>query len=392
MGKKFKYLALILIVFSQNLKSQDNIDFQKTDSITYNFYLKGMWNDLQEAGNEAIGKGLDYKFLRQRLGYAYFAEGDYVRASKHLQKAYDFDSYDPFTLSYLYYSNLYLGKPEVAGLYASHLTPSSQVYYKIEPVKAVENIDFEFSFKIPSTRLRSNPWYYRLGLGSRPFARLGIYQSISAFSQNISVRYPTLYDRFSTRQYEYYLIARYALSRNLTLQGAYHLMYTDYSSSGFYTNIAYAGAVADFNLLRIQADVSFTGNTLGTFRQAGIRAGLRFPGIQNFVLNGGTAIVNNNGSDEIIWNAGAGIKLSRKIYAEGGITSGNMNYYNDYNALYVYNSIDPVSLKTGITINILTEDNLTFWIYTGSESKKYFENEIYKYNQFTFLGGLRWRH
>ncbi|HOW41308.1 MAG TPA: hypothetical protein PL123_12255, partial [Bacteroidales bacterium] len=69
-----------------------------------------------------------------------------------------------------------------------------------------------------------------------------------------------------------------------------------------------------------------------------------------------------------------------------------MNYYNDYDALYVYNSIDPVSLKTGITINILMENNLTFWIYTGSESKKYFENDIYKYNQFTFLGGLRWRH
>jgi hypothetical protein len=392
MGKKLRYLIPVLIILSQNLKSQENADFHYVDSLTYSYYSAGRWSELKKAGNDALKDGIDYKFLRQRLGYAYYIEGDYVRAAMNFEKAFVFDSYDPFTISYLYYTGLYLLKPENAGYYADKISPSLQDYYKIKPVNLAEDIDFEFSFKVPSTHLRSNPLYYRFGIGSRPVPRLGIYQSVSAFSQDISVRYPTLYDRFRTRQFEYYIIARYGIGRYLSVQGAYHLMYTDYTTASFYTNIGYASLVADYNLFNLKADASVSKNVQDTYRQAGIRAAVRVPGKQNFIIKGGAHLVSSSSANELIYTAGAGVKLSKKLLVEGDFALGNMNYFNDFDALYVYNSMDPIRIKTGVTASILKSDNITLWIYLGGESKEYFENETYYYNQFTFLGGLRWRH
>lgn len=392
MGGKLKFVIILISFIGQELVAQDSNSFQRVDSLTYSYYLTGRWSELKETGNWAIEAGSDYKFLRQRLGYTYFVEGDYVRAIKNFGKALEFDSYDPFTLSYLYFANLYLLKPETAGHFASRLSPASRTYYNIHPKAVVENIDFEISSKVPSTRLRSNPWYYRLGIGSRPLPSLGIYQSVSVFTQNISVRYPASYDNFITRQFEYYIIARYSLGKYLTAQGAYHFLYTDNSTSPFHTNVGYAGLVADFNILSFQANASFSKNQQGSFTQTGLTTKVRFPGRQGIFLKGSAQLVSGDDSDEFVYSAGAGFALSRKLFAEGDFTSGNMNYYNDFDGMYVYNSIDPVSRKTGFTLSYVAGNNLTLWFHTGSESKVFFENDRYNYNQITFLGGLRWRH
>jgi tetratricopeptide (TPR) repeat protein len=108
MGSKFKYLVIVLSFFFFNfaVKAQIDIDFQSIDSLTYRYYKSGDWNNLINLGNKAIEHGIDYKYLRQRLGLAFFSNGDYFEARKHFEKALSFDSFDTFTLVYLYYTYL----------------------------------------------------------------------------------------------------------------------------------------------------------------------------------------------------------------------------------------------------------------------------------------------
>jgi hypothetical protein len=391
MGAKHGYIILILFYIGARAYCQTDLNFQSVDSITYKYYTSGDWSNLISFGNKAIESGIDYKYLRQRLGYAYFMTGDFVRAYRNFEKALQYDSYDAFTLAYLYYINLDLVKPETSGYYASRMSVSDRKSYNVNSSKAVENIDLELSLKVPSTTLRSNPLYLRFGLGSRPWPRLGLYQSISAFNQYITVRYPSQIIEYSNRQYEYYGIIKYALLPKFQIKAGYHFLYTDYSSLITYTNLSYFGMTTDIGLFNINLDGSLSDNSKETVIQGSLKAGFLIPGRANFRLTSGVSLVNQNNSTEIIYNNRIGFRLNQRIWMEGDVEWGNMNNYNDYDALYIYNSVDPMTFKSGLTTYFLTRDRITIWINLGTERKNYYETDLYNYKQFSFLGGLRWR-
>ena len=123
MGGKSKYLIIILLLFTVTCFAQEK-DFLHIDSVTYKFYLEESWEDLIREGEAAIESGTDYKHLRQRLGHAYFSKGDYLSARKHLKKALTYDSYDQFSLSYLYWANLNSGMEAYSGYIGKLLSGS----------------------------------------------------------------------------------------------------------------------------------------------------------------------------------------------------------------------------------------------------------------------------
>jgi hypothetical protein len=318
-------------------------------------------------------------------------KGDYVRSGRNFEIALKSDTYDPFTLAYLIYTNGEMLESEKSGYYASRLSKESLAAYQINPVKIVEDIDFELSIKVPSTSLRSNPNYYRLGLGSRPLARLRVYQSVSAFTQNITIRYPTQYRETTNRQFEYYASAAYSLLANWSVKAAYHFMYSDYTSGVSYTNLGYLGLSAHYNMLNITADGSFMKNSQITVSQAGVRAGIRFPGYSGVTVTSGIAMLNTDSVNDFIFSENVFFRLNSKTFMEGNVAWGNMDFYNDYDALYVYNSIDPLYFRASVTAYFLAGNRITIWMSLGTEEKKYYETNLYKYNQFSFLGGIRWR-
>lgn len=391
MGAKFRYLIIVLLFSFARLSAQTDLTFQLVDSVTYRYYLSGMWNELIGLGERAVEEGIDYKYLRQRLGYAYYMEEDYVRAGMNFEKALKSDTYDVFTLAYLSNTNSKLMEPAKAGYYASRLSNESRNTYQIKTTKIVESIDFELSRKIPSTSLRSNPNYYRLGIGSGPFARFKLYQSVSAFNQYLTIRYPTQYSQFKNRQFEYYASASYALLPNWSVKAAYHFLYSDYSSSVTYSNLGYFGLSANYNILNVTAEGSFLQNSLTTARQAGIRAGIRFPGFAGITLTSGIAMLNMEDQNNLVFNENVYFRISAKTWLEGEVAWGNMDYYNDYDGLYVYNSIDPLCFRGRLTTYYLAGSHVTIYFSLGGEEKKYYETDIYKYNQFSFLGGIRWQ-
>ena len=106
MGSKNRYLIFVLFFFPTLLFAQEKLDYEYVDSLTYSYYKNGDWNKLISLGQSAIDNNIDYKYLRQRIGYAFFIQGNYNDAKYQFEKAHTFDSYDQFSLEYLYYSYL----------------------------------------------------------------------------------------------------------------------------------------------------------------------------------------------------------------------------------------------------------------------------------------------
>jgi len=70
---------------------------------TYQLYNEENWYQLTEVGQEAVKNGLDYFYLRIRMGIAYFHLKNYRKAATHLEKALDFNGADASALEYLYF-------------------------------------------------------------------------------------------------------------------------------------------------------------------------------------------------------------------------------------------------------------------------------------------------
>ena len=391
MVRKFSYIIILLLILSYPATGQKNLNFQSVDTLSYNYYTKGDWENLIYLGNLAVKEGIDYKYLRQRIGYAYFIYGDYIRSVRNFERALQYDSYDPYTLGYLYYSNLDLLRVETAGYYSSRMTPDQRKAYQIKPTKIVESIDLELSTKITSTSLRSNPNYFRFGLNSRPLQRLSLYQSVSVYNQQGTIQNPAQQFPFHIRQFGYYGLIRYALFSHWNIKAAYHFIYSDFSSSITYSNLGYAVLSANFDILSLSIDASAIHNGEYITKQGGLKAGLTIPGNKNLSFTGGISVLNQQDTSRLIYSGSVGISLNKKIHMIADITYGYQNYYNDFDAMYVYNSIDPSIFRTGLTTYFLTKNRITIWINIGFERKEYFENNNYNYNQISLSGGVQWR-
>jgi hypothetical protein len=144
-------------------------------------------------------------------------------------------------------------------------------------------------------------------------------------------------------------------------------------------------------MLKFKAEGSILQNSQVTVSQAGFTAGIRFPGYSGVTLTSGIAILNNDAVNDLVFNENIFFRLNPKTWLEGNVAWGNMDYYNDYDALYVYNSPDPLNFRTRLTAYYLAGKRITIWMSLGTEEKDYYETNLYKYNQFSFLGGVKWR-
>jgi len=391
MVRKFSYILILLLNISFTAKGQGELNFQFVDTLSYYYYENGDWENLINLGSAAVKEGIDYKYLRQRLGYACFISGDYIRSLRNFEKALKYDSYDPFTLAYLYYSNIDLLRQESAGYYVKRMSADQRKTYRIKQFKLIESIDFELNTKITSTTLRSDPKYFRLGAGSQPLPRLGIYQSVSAFNQIGTIQYPTQEFRFQTRQFGYYGLIKYALLPHLNIKAAYHFIYSDFSSSITYTNMGYGSLTTHLGIFTLSADASAIFNNNYITRQGGLKAGITIPGNGNLTFTAGASVLNQQDTSRLIYSGSVGINLGKKVRMKADATYGYQNYYNDFDAMYVYNSIDPTIFRAGLTTYYLAKDRITLWINSGYERKEYFENNNYNYYQISISGGVLWR-
>jgi hypothetical protein len=334
---------------------------------------------------------IDYKYLRQRIGYAFFVQGDYYSAGKQFEAALSFDSYDQFSLEYLHYSNLNTGKEEYAGVLAQRLTPELRKKLSIRKFRIVEFIELEYNFKNAISVTRSNPQYYRLGISTKLGYRFSLYQSYSGYRQVISIQQNGSIKENQINQPEYYALLKYNIKNHLLVKTAYHFIHTASGSSFTNGNLFLLAFSEDMNRFSFEVSGSALNIEKEFTYQAGAGAGYTFPGRSGFYLNGTLSAMFQQNDNRIIYSQRAGLKVMKKTWLEGTVNFGRMTGYNDYNGLYVYNSYDPMTFRCGATMFLLFNRNIALWTNFSYESKEYLENSSLHYNQFSYLGGIKWK-
>ena len=392
MGTKIRNIIAVLILVWVNGYSQEATNFSKVDSLTYSYYLNGNWDSLISKGKDAIGQNIDYKFLRQRIGFAFFSRSQYGKAQKQFSKALTFDSFDSFSLKYLYLSYLYDGNDDAASLIAGKMNRETKEGLGAKLFKPIESIEAEYNFKYAGTRLRSHPQYFNIGLNSRIGSRLSLFQMFSNYAQTITVRLPATERDISDKQSEYYALVKFSFSPNLKLKTAYHFLNSSYSMTTSSAHLGYAGFFADYPTFRLGTEFSLMNIEDNHITQTGLIAGLKSIGRAGFYLTGSLSVLMNADSvRSVIYDQKAGIRLSSKTWLEGNVTFGNLSDFSEFSAMYVYNTIDPTSFRCGSTLFLFPGMHISLWFNFSYERKDFYENINYHYNQFSYLGGIKWK-
>lgn len=106
---------LLSFAFYANLSAQG--DFITLDKKTYEQYLRGDYKNLKKTAEGMIYKGIDYYYLRMRIGILSYNKQRYSSAVNHFNKALQQNSWDTVSNEYIYYSYLFSGRPADANLY-----------------------------------------------------------------------------------------------------------------------------------------------------------------------------------------------------------------------------------------------------------------------------------
>jgi len=112
-------LTILLLAFSATSFAQN--DFITLDKQSYDYYLQGDYRNLKKTGDKMLSMGIDYYYLRMRLGILAYNNQQYASATKHFTKALEFSSLDTVSREYIYNGYLLSGREADANLYLASI-------------------------------------------------------------------------------------------------------------------------------------------------------------------------------------------------------------------------------------------------------------------------------
>jgi hypothetical protein len=387
-----KYIILPAFIFAfLAARAQEN-RFAVADSVAEHLYNAGTWTQLIIYGNKLVRDSLDFPGLRFKMGYAYFMTANYKAAITQFNKVLNNDSYNSTARLYAYYCNTYLNNYIGASYHASYLDQETLRAIKLSPFGLID-AGFQTGIKLPNNDERDNGFYECISLSNRLSWRLQLEQSAIFFKQNIfRSAYTDYINQTGTtdKQFEYFVKARLALAKNISLLGSYHYLYTNYRNNTYHSNLGLFGMKYTSRYLDMQGDINFGRLINKTLKQ--YNAKLDFYPLGNFNLYSISrgSVLNLSNEDHLIYSQAIGFKLAKKTWLESSVTFGNLDDYQDADGLYVYNSIDPTKFKCGETIFYQLTAHALLELNYIYEKK----TDIYRsvnYNQSSVTFGISWK-
>lgn len=390
--RKLIILLLLFLFVSSNAQKYDR---QWVDSVTYKHYLNGSWDSLISVCRKVYKTSdIDFMYLRQRLGYAYFMKQNYALSKWHYEHALKFAPTDQTSLYYLYLNGVYAGDDSYARFFARKLDKETQTSLRLHAFRILNSADAEYNYKTGADKIkltrnqtfeRSGTNYVRIGLGSQPGYRLSLYQSVSSFNQTFNGN--TTYN-----QKTYYALLSYSLSSSLTVSAGFHYLNTSANDTATYNNTL---LLAKLSYSKHRFDVSVSGSVYGSSpystSQLTMHGGVLIPELRQLYLYGDYSILSNSGSTNGVYKFGAGFFPLKKLWLELYHTGGTQLNFNDLNGLYIYNSLDYSTSKTGVTALYYLTKNLSLVGNYSYENKVTSETISRSYNQHAITGGMIWK-
>ena len=430
------------------LNSADSQDFISVDSQTYAMYLAGEWDSLIVTGKQALEHDIDYFYLRIRIGIAYYEKHNYKSAVKHFTKALKLNTGDPVALEYLYYSYLYGGQQEQAGMLRNEFPQTLQ--QKLPPVKGkfIDRLSAEFLYSHAlNDNIVTDPgkWFSGLDPGYQTLTRSFIntnvrvrhrikpgisitqaytYLNKSNFNYYYDGLISTVVDGLKVIQNQYYLSPCFTTPTGFSITPYFHFLRIRYqvprdsetgfqggNSSGFsdqFTNQYAAGLSLEqytgkFNL-RMTGNYSNLNDSKQLLGSAGITwyPGGNLNAYLGTKINVQAEITDDGTSERLIPDFMGGFGIASRVWIELSGSYGDMRNYLEGNGYIVYNSLDWMNYKVvGIIIIPVTDAGSKIYLggrWTGHESQYVpvfpAENQDYNsitYNSISIFGGISWK-
>lgn len=357
-------ISSFLLAFSADLVSQ--VDFKSLNERTYNYYLNGDLKNLGKAADSLLSQGMDYYYLRMRLGIVSFTHQRYGRAFRNFAKALEFNDLDTLSREYIYKCYLFSGRKNDAGLYLNSLAD----YQKNSALKSLGKIGYSEIFFGSAFLLYDEPVYQLsnlnfvyAGIKSNLSFNAGIEGSLSPKLQGTlaftnfrkeGLYYSEMYPAgagYRYQQNQVYAKLNYSIFPGWELSGfGQAVIFTDpvinsQSGTGMginYVKSEYTGGVGlSKKSWKIRTDAGLSFSNFANSRQIRGECSVTWlpAGNLNFYLISawmGQTDKNWGGTYQV--NQEAGFKVFKKLWIEVGILKGNSFLYSRSQGYIINNS------------------------------------------------------
>lgn len=435
-----KQIILILVLWYVTTASAQKIplSYKQVDSTTYALYLKQDWKSVLEMGKKSQKEGIDFYYLKVRMGVSYFKEGKMLNAIKILEEAYAVNTYDITVQEYLYWAYRYSGLILESHLFYTKM--SKEVKDKIQldlpaisvidlGVLATSNSDYDKMLVANDNTNDNNVRYFpenyqlfSLGL-NHPFSnsvnfyhRLSIMPISSVQQENLSGEIKNT--SFNGNETRYYADVTFALGNRWYIDTYLNLIFgkyddvisdsqTDFNppgrSSSSSSSIKYTDYVFGVSLTKasyfIRNTVNVSISNLNGFNQFQGGYTVSFYPLGNKVLVpfGSVQFQNENSNSNVVYTGGVSINTSNFSITGYGNT-GELNNFVANNASLIYNQLATPLSEFGLTMKFITKKIDIKIGYSFMEMEDNFVAEsnsilptTFNFNQQNIIGGIVWK-
>ena len=426
MGKQILCIVLLWFVSTTNAQ-KTSLEIKEIDSITYALFLKEDWKPILKIGKQANAEGIDFYYLKVRMGIAYFKENKMFSVIQFLEEAYNLDTSNVVVQDYLYWAYRYSGLIMESRLFYRKMATSLQEITRLkEPlissinfnVLATSNLDYDDmlvsdadSETIDVRFIRKSQQMFSIGMSHSLFKRINFYHQFTFIPTNsvqqVNVSGVLENETYKGTESRYYADVTIALGNKWyfdayanVISGKYdNLNPIDETSASEikYNNLVFGGSITKASyFMRNSINVSVSDlNGLDQF-QVGYSMSLYPLGSTMLVPFGSIQYKSQDDDSNMIYTAGVAVTID-KLLLTGFGSVGNMNNYTANNGLIIYNQPATGLNEFGGTIKYFSKNSILKVGYSFMKMEDNYYDEYlevtskkFEFNQQNIIAGITW--
>jgi len=439
--RKIQAAAIWIIIFLpvwNKALGQEKPTFKEFDSLTWVQYYNGQWHELIKTGNQAIGAGYDYYYLRMRMGISGFMLERYRLAAIHFEKALGFNSSDQVAFRYLNKCYTLSGmEPEAANLNMRFPYAAKRAGVEnqlINDVNFLSGISFsEIDNRLPELNLTGEAGIYgEVNLGGNIFFKhagvnfsprsgllcfLGFtHTQLEKHQRIVALGLDTINRSYTLLQNQVYASVPVHIAKGWQITPALNLIriidepvMVSYDTINLHyiadtitlTQTNYVGSVrAMKNLayLGLGATFGFSHMPLNDQLQVSLEVNTYPFANLNLYSFSRASVLYINGNLYNHFKQTIGGRVAKWLWMQGSYHGGNLKAAHDENGLFFFNTAGRIISRSTATAYILISDKFAFRLeYSFMKQRDYYlqyidsvtQNPVY-HNNHQITGGIKW--